>query len=132
MIHAVAGILTAYDPTGLKILVAERPAHKPYAGYWEFPGGKVEPQESSIVAIKRELQEELAIETIALELWQQHEHVYPDKKILLDLYVVHSFIGDPLSKEKQILRWVNYAELKSLRLLDGNYALLQRIGDLFV
>ena len=62
-VYAVAGILRRDD----KILIAERPLGKPYSGFWEFPGGKVEANESGEAALIRELHEELGIEVLSSE-----------------------------------------------------------------
>ena len=114
-----------------RLLVAERPEGKPYSGYWEFPGGKVEDNESSETAIKRELREELGIEVIAATHWFEHLHAYPDKTVLLELWQVSEFIGEPRGQENQTLRWVTFEEILHLRLLDGNLALLSHIKTLF-
>lgn len=126
-VHAVAGIIMRDGG----ILVAERPEGKPYSGYWEFPGGKVEEDESSESAIKRELDEELGIKVIASNHWFEHLHAYPDKTVLLELWRVTEFSGEPHGQENQTLRWVSYEELLHLRLLEGNLALLSQIKSLF-
>ncbi|OGT35120.1 MAG: hypothetical protein A3F11_07915 [Gammaproteobacteria bacterium RIFCSPHIGHO2_12_FULL_37_14] len=107
------------------ILVAQRPHDKPYSGYWEFPGGKIEPYETSEAALKRELHEELGIEVISTKFWFQHPHFYPDKAVLLDIWRMISFNGELYGRENQILRWVTYPELLSLRLLEGNKGILK-------
>lgn len=127
MIHAVVGIVKRDD----KILVGERPLGKPYSGYWEFPGGKVEANESSEAALKRELFEELGITITSAKPWFQHTHTYPDKTVLLDLWWVEAFTGQPLSKENQALRWATLAEMKTLRLLEGNWFILDRMKQVF-
>ena len=83
-VHAVAGLVMRDG----KPLVAERPEGKPYSGYWEFPGGKVEDNEAGDVAIKRELHEELGIEVKHAERWLDHLHAYPDKTVYLELWRV--------------------------------------------
>lgn len=114
-----------------RLLVAERPEGKPYSGYWEFPGGKIEENEVGDTAIRRELHEELGIEVQQAERWFDHLHAYPDKTVLLELWLVTEFAGEPHSRENQVLRWVNYDELLHLRLLDGNLAILSQIKSLF-
>jgi len=122
VIHVVVGILI--DEEG-KFLVGLRPDDKPYAGYWEFPGGKVEANESPRVALERELQEELAIEVVKAESWFQHTHQYPDKKVWLDVWKITEFRGQPHGMEGQRLAWVTVQELQELRVLEGNYELVQ-------
>lgn len=115
-----------------KLLVAERPEGKPYSGYWEFPGGKIELNESGDAAIKRELHEELGIEVIKAERWFDHLHAYPDKTVFLELWRVTEFSGEPVSRENQVLRWATYEEILHLRLLEGNLAIMSEIKSLFV
>jgi 8-oxo-dGTP diphosphatase len=126
-VYAVAGLIMRDG----KLLVAERPEGRPYAGFWEFPGGKIEENEPGDVAIKRELHEELGIEVLQAERWFEHLHAYPDKTVFLELWRVNEFRGEPESRENQLLRWVNYEELLHLRLLEGNLALLCHIKSLF-
>jgi len=113
------------------VLVAERPVGKPYAGYWEFPGGKIEPDESGLEALTRELHEELGIEVISAKPWFEYEHRYPDNTVILEMWLVDQFSGEPHSKENQTLRWVNYSEMKALRLLEGNWPIMTRLIELF-
>ena len=124
MIRVVVGILM--NPQN-KVLIAKRPAHKPYPGLWEFPGGKIEPDESGEAALKRELQEELGIEVIGARNIVSHQHVYPDKTVFLEVWLISMFSGEPQGLEGQALRWVNASEIKDLRLLEGNWAILERI-----
>lgn len=103
MIHVVAAALV--DAEG-RVLLAQRPAGKHLAGYWEFPGGKVEPGEDPIAALRREIREEIGVDIgeathlIAVP-WR-----YPGKTILLDVYRVDDFLGVPHSCEGQALKWV--------------------------
>ncbi len=123
MIRVAVGILKRNNT----VLVAERPADKPYAGYWEFPGGKIELNETGEQALKRELHEELGIDVIAAQFWFEHIHHYPDKSVQLEMWFVTEFSGEPHSKEQQQLRWVNYHEMCKLRLLEGNTPILSRL-----
>lgn len=122
MTDVVVGILIREN----KILIAERPQDKPYSGYWEFPGGKVEAQETHQKALNRELYEELGIHVQAAQQWFAHTHVYPDKTIFLDIWLVTQFSGEPQSKENQILRWVSLKEMQEFPLLAGNYPILEK------
>jgi 8-oxo-dGTP diphosphatase len=127
MVRAVVGILKR----GNKVLVAKRPPHKPYSGYWEFPGGKVEQNEAGKDALTRELQEELGIDVKVAEPWFDHTHKYPDKTVELEMWLVTDFAGEPHGKESQELRWVTLSEMHDLRLLEGNWAIMERIKLLF-
>jgi 8-oxo-dGTP diphosphatase len=126
-VHAVAGLLMRDG----KLLVAERPDGRPYSGFWEFPGGKVEGGETADEAIKRELFEELGIENVEAESWFEHLHAYPDKTVLLELWRVTAFTGEPHGKEGQQLRWATYEEILHLPLLEGNFAIMSQIKSIF-
>ncbi len=126
-IRVAVGILKRNN----KVLVAERPLDKPYAGYWEFPGGKIETNESGDAALKRELHEELGIDVTTAKPWFEHIHHYPDKSVQLEMWLVEDFAGEPHSKENQALRWVTYPEMMDLNLLEGNWAIMDRIKELF-
>lgn len=125
-IRVAVGILKRDD----KLLVAQRPFGKPYSGYWEFPGGKIEPNESGEAALKRELHEELGIAIRTAAFLFEHEHQYPDKAVHLEIWLVTEFEGEPHSKEEQALRWVTHTEMQALRLLEGNWPLLDKIMSL--
>src|SRR5579862_7852023 len=121
LIRAAVGIIKIKD----KILLAERPVGKPYSGYWEFPGGKIEENESGSAALKRELHEELGIEVIDAEFWFQHQYQYPDKTVHLEIFLVNKFSGEAKSKENQQLCWVSVAEMSELPLLEGNWLIIE-------
>jgi 8-oxo-dGTP diphosphatase len=126
LIRVAVGVLKR----GNTVLVAERPPHKPYAGYWEFPGGKIEPSETTEQALKRELHEELGINIITAEPWFEHIHHYPDKSVQLEMWLVTDFLPEPHSKEDQQLRWVTFDEMQQLRLLEGNLPIMSRVKQL--
>lgn len=123
IVHAVVGILWRDQ----QLLVCERPLGKPYAGFWEFPGGKIESNETSLSALKRELEEELGIVVKSAELIIQHQHTYPDKHVILDIWKITDFIGEPKSLEQQQLKWATPQALRQLNLLEGNWAILDAI-----
>ncbi len=126
LVRAVVGILRRDN----KFLVAKRPEGKPYSGYWEFPGGKIEVNESAEHALTRELHEELGIHVLASQSWYITKHAYPDKTVELHLWLVTEFSGEPHSKENQELRWATLDEMLSLKLLEGNWAVMERVKGL--
>ncbi|NJM32796.1 MAG: Nudix family hydrolase [Limnobacter sp.] len=87
------------------VLWGQRPQGKPYAGYWEFPGGKVEADETVWQALVRELQEELGITAQQGGPWFVMEHDYEHAKVRLHLYRVWQFEGTPRALEGQTLTW---------------------------
>lgn len=102
LIHvAVAIIVDAKQ----RVLVALRPDHVHQGGLWEFPGGKLESGESVEDALKRELQEELGIDVEQAEAFRKIQHTYPDKTVVLDIWKVSSFSGEPVGLEGQPVEW---------------------------
>lgn len=87
------------------VLLGQRPEGKPYAGYWEFPGGKVETGESIEHALKREFLEELGVEVLSATAWCGVEHVYEHAHVRLHFYISHDWRGEPQSLEGQAFAW---------------------------
>ena len=91
-VHVVAGVLI--DGAG-RVLIAQRPAGKHLAGGWEFPGGKLEPGESARAGLARELREELGIAIGQPRPLMRLRHAYPHGEVLLDVWVVRRYRGEP-------------------------------------
>jgi len=87
------------------VLFGQRLAGKPYAGWWEFPGGKLEAGETVTQALARELHEELGIDIEGSSPWVVREHVYPHAHVRLHFHRVERWRGEPRSREGQALRW---------------------------
>ncbi len=102
-LHVAAGVIVGPDG---RILIAERATHRHQGGLWEFPGGKVEAGETAQSALARELWEELNIHVASARPLIQIRHRYPDKSVLLDVWRVESFSGEPHGREGQPLAWV--------------------------
>lgn len=102
VIHVVAGIIR--NSAG-EILTTLRHDHLHQGGLWEFPGGKLEQGEAPFPGLQRELQEELSIEVSAATPLIQVPHQYQDRSILLDVWEVTEFSGEPHGVEQQALRW---------------------------
>lgn len=102
-VHVAAAVILAEDG---RILIAKRPDDKHQGGLWEFPGGKVEEGEEVRVALARELEEELGIRPTTARPLIQVRHDYPDKQVLLDVWEVSAFSGEPHGAEGQPLAWV--------------------------
>lgn len=107
-IHVAAAVIRGPDQ---RVLIARRPLDKHQGGLWEFPGGKVEAGETVEAALARELHEELGIRVGSARPLIQVRHDYPDKQVLLDVWEVLSFAGDPHGAEGQPLAWVAPDEL---------------------
>lgn len=117
VIHVVAGAL--FDAGG-RVLIAQRPAGKHMAGHWEFPGGKLEVNEQPLAGLKRELHEELGVEV--QEAWPliAYEHEYPQRRVLLDLWRVTRYSGEPQPLDAPALRWVALDALDDVGLIEAD------------
>ncbi|MER2529006.1 MAG: 8-oxo-dGTP diphosphatase MutT [Candidatus Competibacter denitrificans] len=104
IVHVAVGVLV--DPSTGAVLVARRPEHAHQGGCWEFPGGKVETGETVIAALQRELREELGIELDSAEPFLQVSHAYPEKTVLLNVWRVDAYRGEPHGREGQPLVWL--------------------------
>ena len=87
------------------VLLAQRPPGKPYAGYWEFPGGKLEPGETAAVALARELHEELGLTVRRAAPWLTQEFVYPHAHVRLEFFRVFAWDGEPHGHDGQAFAW---------------------------
>ena len=102
IVNVAAGVLMRPDG---HVLLAQRPAGKPYEGWWEFPGGKFEPGENAEVAVTRELEEELGIRVLASSPWVVREHVYEHAHVRLFFRRITAWEGEPRGREGQQLAW---------------------------
>jgi len=114
-----------------RILLAQRPQGKSMAGMWEFPGGKVESGETPEVALIRELQEELGINT-----WQSclapltfASHNYDDFHLLMPLFACRKWEGTPIAREGQVLKWVRPENLRDYEMPPADLPLIPMIRD---
>lgn len=117
MIHVVAAVVI--DGEG-RVLIAQRPKKKHLAGGWEFPGGKLEPGEERLSGLSRELREEIGIAIAKPRPLIRVHHSYPRREILLDVWVVRSYTGEPKGLEGQALRWCPQQDLGSADLLPAD------------
>ncbi|MCB1970206.1 MAG: (deoxy)nucleoside triphosphate pyrophosphohydrolase [Geminicoccaceae bacterium] len=115
-----------------RVLVAQRPAGKPMAGLWEFPGGKVHPGETPEESLIRELDEELGISTheSCLAPLTFASHAYADFHLLMPLYVCRKWQGDVEGREGQNVRWVRPVVLYDLPMPEADIPLIPFIVEL--
>lgn len=104
VVHVAVAVIR--DAAG-RVLVAQRLPHQHLAGLWEFPGGKLEPGESLADGMRREICEELGVEVGALVPLMRVEHAYPGKTVLLDIWRITRWSGEPHGAEGQPLRWLH-------------------------
>ena len=111
-----------------KVLIAKRADHLHQGGKWEFPGGKIEPNESNEDALCRELNEELGIRPTSFEPLISIRHEYPERRVLLDVWRVTCFWGEPSAREGQVLAWVDRSELHHYTFPEANYPILKALS----
>ncbi len=102
MVEVAAAVLQRRDGA---YLVAQRPKGKVYEGYWEFPGGKVEPGEQPDAALARELHEELGVEVETAYPWITRTYAYPHATVRLRFFRVTRWRGEPRPREQQAIAW---------------------------
>ncbi|HRO57835.1 MAG TPA: Nudix family hydrolase [Burkholderiaceae bacterium] len=121
-IDVAVGVLVRHDGA---VLFGQRLAGKPYAGWWEFPGGKLEASETVTQALARELHEELGIEIEGSSRWVVREHVYPHAHVRLHFHRIDAWRRQVRSREGQALRWLRPESIDAAPLLP---AAIQVVG----
>lgn len=111
-----------------EVLLARRPEGKKHAGLWEFPGGKIESQESLQEALVRELYEELGIEVINYSDFMDIRHQYDDYAVWLRVVLVTDFLGIEQGMEGQEIDWVALADLEKRDFPEANKAILEKLA----
>lgn len=122
---AVAVIINQLD----EVLISLRPDHVHQGGFWEFPGGKVESGETVYDALKREISEELEITVVDARPYKVIRHHYSDKTVVLNVWLVSEFKGEPWGVEGQIVEW---RSIKQLRAVDFPAANRSIVHSLFL
>lgn len=119
------------DPDN-RVLVAQRPEGKPMAGLWEFPGGKLEPNERPEPALIRELGEELGItvKEACLAPLTFASFPYPDFHLLMPLYICRRWEGAVTARENQALKWLRPGKLRDLAMPPADEPLIPHLIDL--
>jgi 8-oxo-dGTP diphosphatase len=123
-VEVVAAVIERPDGA---FLLAERPSGKAYAGYWEFPGGKVEPGEPLPAALARELHEELGIEVEIAHPWIVRNYTYTHATVRLNFFRVRAWRGEPHGREDQQLAWQHAAAVAVAPLLPANAPVLRAL-----
>ena len=125
MIEVAAAVLQRPDGA---FLLAQRPAGKVYAGYWEFPGGKIEPGEAAAAALARELHEELGIDIAEAYPWITRVYTYPHGTVRLQFFRVYEWKGEPHPREDQAISWQQAGTRMEAPMLPANAPILAALA----
>jgi len=123
--EVAVGVLMQPDGS---FLLAQRPGGKPYEGYWEFPGGKLEAGETVEAALARELEEELGIQAGTIVRWRTLEHDYPHAYVRLFFCKVMDWEGQLVGREGQAFAW-QHGPVTVGPLLPATIPVLQWLAD---
>nr|WP_076416754.1 8-oxo-dGTP diphosphatase MutT [Shewanella sp. UCD-KL12] len=124
VVHVAVGVIVDQDNL---ILLAKRPNNLHQGGKWEFPGGKVESNETTTEALIRELKEEVDLNITSTIPLMQIRHDYDDKSVLLDIHKVENFSGKAIGLEGQEIRWVNKNDLPHYDFPEANRAIVDKL-----
>ncbi len=125
MVDVAAAVIQRPDGS---FLLGQRPGGKIYAGYWEFPGGKVEHGEDVMHALVRELREELGIEVQRAYPWIVQRFAYPHAHVQLHFYRVVQWTGTPHPHEGQTLAWTSIGDMRLSPILPANGPVLRALS----
>jgi len=128
LVHVAVGVITsAGENNQTQYFLTKRHDDAHQGGKWEFPGGKVEEDETIAQTLARELKEEVNIEVLSCQPLITIEHDYGDKKVCLAVFVVDHYLGEPSAQEGQQQRWCELEELKSLDFPKANKAIIAEL-----
>lgn len=123
-VHVAVGVLIN---TSNEVLIAKRPDQLHQGGLWEFPGGKVEADETVLDALIREFQEEVAVTVETAEPFMEIHHDYGDKRVFLDVWISRQFKGNATGLEGQPVKWIPLLELIQYEFPEANKAIIDKL-----
>lgn len=135
IVEVAVGVLVK---DGQSILLGQRPEGKPYAGYWEFPGGKIEDGESLFEALKRELLEEINVSILDANEFLTVEHDYPHAYVRLHICLVRNWTGDVHGLENQATAWLPVHDISQIEqsalqpILPATVPILEKLKELLI
>lgn len=122
-VHVAVGVI--YQNDSFFLTKRAKTAHQ--GDKWEFPGGKVERDETVAQALSRELKEEIAIDVLACQPLIEIKYDYSDKSVLLEVFLVDNFVGEPQTQEGLEQGWFSLTELDSLEFPQANQAIIEKL-----
>jgi len=125
VVEVVAGII--FNSERSEVLLALRKPEQHQGDRWEFPGGKIDGDETYYEALRRELEEEIGIVVIECDPRSVIEYVYPDKQVRLHFWDVSRFEGVPEGREGQALKWVALSALGEYRFPKANQGIVDEL-----
>jgi 8-oxo-dGTP diphosphatase len=141
VVHVAVGVITrVYGEGGRQYFLTKRLEQAHQGGKWEFPGGKVEKEETVAQALARELKEEVAIDILSCQPLIKIEHTYfgkgldqegnknADKSVCLDVFIVDNFLGEPSAQEGQGQGWFSLAALQGLDFPEANKKIIAKLA----
>ena len=141
VVHVAVGVITrACREGGCQYFLTKRLEQAHQGGKWEFPGGKVEKEETVAQALARELKEEVAIDILSCQPLIKIEHTYlgkgldeegnkkADKNVCLDVFIVDHFLGEPSAQEGQGQGWFSLAALQDLDFPEANKEIIAKLA----
>ena len=130
-IRVVAAVIKAVNENGEPIIFATQRGYGEFKGGWEFPGGKIEPGETSQEALEREIMEELDTKIKVGELIDTIEYDYPEFHLSMDCFWCEIVRGDLILKEHEAARWLAKEQLDDVEWLPADIILIEKIRSVF-
>lgn len=130
-IRVVAAVIRSADDNGLKEIFATQRGQGDYKGWWEFPGGKVEAEETSEEALRREIREELKVEITVEEYLTTVEYDYPAFHLVMDCFWCRIIEGEPVLLEHEAARWLPIQQLNQVKWLPADEFVVDIIEEQF-
>jgi len=126
-VHVAVGVIVDNTGQQTQYFLTKRLEQSHQGGKWEFPGGKVEKDETVAQALARELNEEVAIEALSCQPLITINHDYNDKKVRLEVFIVDQYLGEPSAQEGQGQGWFTLDELQTLDFPKANQAIIDKL-----
>ncbi len=127
-IHVVAALIWNQSNRE-QFLIALRQKGKHLEDYWEFPGGKLETTESPWQGLQRELSEEINIQPTSASPYMQVYYRYPERNVLLDVWVVEAYQGEIEPREQQTIMWIDVTQTDKYRFPPADIPILEAIKN---